>query len=148
MLPRRQSHPASSFPACTHRYAAELVAREEAALGLVREMLGYEGREAGRDAAAAEQRLAAGRLDAADADAELARAQAEGPASHRKRDYIDKVRLGGAARGFKYWVCARPIWGTNGHLSSSRTVTPLPYLLMANRFTRLARTCTTAANMK
>lgn len=26
-------------------YAAELVAREEAALGLVREMLGYEGRE-------------------------------------------------------------------------------------------------------
>jgi hypothetical protein len=73
------------------RYAAELVAREEAALGLVREMLGYEGREAARDAAAAEQRLAAARLDAADADAELARAQAEGPASHRKRDYIDKV---------------------------------------------------------
>lgn len=72
-------------------YAAELVAREEAALGLVREMLGYEGREAARDAAAAEQRLAAARLDAADADAELARAQAEGPASHRKRDYIDKV---------------------------------------------------------
>ena len=52
-------------PAATaaHRYAAELVAREEAALGLVREMLGYEGREAGRDAAEAEQRLAAGRLD-------------------------------------------------------------------------------------
>lgn len=60
-------------------------------------MLGYEGREAASDAAAAEQRLAAARLDAADADAELARAQAEGPASHRKRDYIDKVSF----RGFK-----------------------------------------------
>ncbi len=69
------------------------MAREEAALGLVREMLGYEGREAAHDAAAAEQRLAVARLDAADADAELARAQAEGPASHRKRDYIDKVPL-------------------------------------------------------
>lgn len=75
------------------RYAAELVAREEAALGLVKEMLGYEGREAGREAAVAEQRLAAARLEAAEVDGDLARAQAEGPASHRKRDYIDKVPL-------------------------------------------------------
>ena len=74
------------------------MAREEAALGLVREMLGYEGREAARDAAAAEQRMAAARLDAADADAELARAQAEGPASHRKRDYIDKARAALSSR--------------------------------------------------
>eukprot|EP00208_Stichococcus_sp_RCC1054_P002912 CAMPEP_0206142900 /NCGR_PEP_ID=MMETSP1473-20131121/18579_1 /ASSEMBLY_ACC=CAM_ASM_001109 /TAXON_ID=1461547 /ORGANISM="Stichococcus sp, Strain RCC1054" /LENGTH=3025 /DNA_ID=CAMNT_0053538067 /DNA_START=97 /DNA_END=9174 /DNA_ORIENTATION=+ len=73
------------------RYAAELVQREEAALGLVKEMLGYEGREAAREAAAAEQRLAAARLEAAEVDADLARAQAEGPASHRKRDYIDKA---------------------------------------------------------
>lgn len=73
------------------RYAAELVAREEAALGLVKEMLGYESRDASLDATAAEQRLAVTRVEAAEADADLARAQAEGPASHRKRDYIDKV---------------------------------------------------------
>ena len=43
--------------------------------------------------AAAAERLAAARGEAADAEAELARVQAEGPANHRKRDPIDKVLL-------------------------------------------------------
>jgi hypothetical protein len=54
-------------------------------------MWAEEARESALQGAAAAERLAAARGEAADAEAELARVQAEGPANHRKRDPIDKV---------------------------------------------------------
>ncbi len=61
-------------------------------------MWGEEAREAAAAGGAAGDRLAAGRADAADADAELARVQADGPANHRKRDPIDKARAPASRR--------------------------------------------------
>ena len=68
-------------------------------------MWGEEAREASAAGAAAGDRLAAARTDAADAEAELARVQADGPANHRKRDPIDKVRrLHNAAAAECWWT--------------------------------------------
>ena len=63
---------------------------------LVQDMLLYQRDQAERNGAAAEGRLADAREELLTAEAELAKAQAEGPASHRKRDYIDKVCKGTA----------------------------------------------------
>jgi hypothetical protein len=79
------------------RYAGAVLEREQAVLGLESAMWGEEAREAAAAGGAAGDRLAAGRADAADADAELARVQADGPANHRKRDPIDKARAPGPA---------------------------------------------------
>jgi hypothetical protein len=79
--------------------------REQAVLGLESAMWGEEAREAAAAGGAAGDRLAAGRADAADADAELARVQADGPANHRKRDPIDKAR---APSGGRRTQCGLP----------------------------------------
>lgn len=69
-----------------------MLEREQAVLSLESAMWGEEAREAAAAGGAAGERLAAGRADAADVEAELGRVQADGPANHRKRDPIDKAR--------------------------------------------------------
>jgi hypothetical protein len=68
-----------------------------AALGLQQAMWAEEARESAVQGSAAADRLAAAQAELADADAELNHVQLEGPANHRKRDPIDKVRRSAAA---------------------------------------------------
>ena len=58
---------------------------------LVQDMLLHQRDQSERNGAAAEARLADAREELLLAEVDLAKAQAEGPASHRKRDYIDKA---------------------------------------------------------
>jgi hypothetical protein len=67
------------------------VVREERAMRLVQDMLLHQRDQSERNGAAAEARLADAREELLLAEVDLAKAQAEGPASHRKRDYIDKA---------------------------------------------------------
>ena len=60
-------------------------------LALEQAMWAEEAREQAGTGVAAEERLATARAEVAEAEAELARVQADGPANHRKRDPIDKV---------------------------------------------------------
>ena len=77
----------------SRRYAQSLVERERAVLELEQAMFDQEVREAQLDATAAQERYDKACAETAEAEAELARVQAEGPANHRKKDLIDKVRL-------------------------------------------------------
>ncbi len=75
----------------SQRYARALLEREIAVLSLVASMLGDEGERARARQAEAAERLRLRRQELRDAEAEHARVVAEGPASHRKRDILDKA---------------------------------------------------------
>lgn len=75
----------------SQRYARALLDRELAALLLVEAMLAAEADEAGRARNAADEALRKHRAEVRDMEAEHARLEAEGPASHRKKDLLDKA---------------------------------------------------------
>ena len=83
------------------RYAYALLAREEALLSLAELADSEEADAAARELQATRAGLPDVRQDAEQADADLARLQAEGPAAHRRKDPLDKV----SARG----PCAIPL---------------------------------------
>ncbi len=68
------------------------MSREITALDLQEAMLSQEIDEATAEEATAEVGVARANEEVNEAEAELARVQTEGPANHRKRDPIDKVR--------------------------------------------------------
>jgi hypothetical protein len=70
-----------------------------AAMGLQQAMWAEEARECAIQGQAAAERLAAAQSELASAESELNRVQLEGPANHRKRDPIDKVRFIRSPRG-------------------------------------------------
>ena len=73
------------------RFASALVDRERCILELERTMYDHEVREMQLNAQHALERYDRACSETADAEAELVRVQAEGPANHRKKDHIDKV---------------------------------------------------------
>lgn len=73
------------------RYAQALIDREIAVLELAEVMDQHECDVAERELQTVDAALSAARQDLMDAEAELARAQAEGPALHRRRDILDRV---------------------------------------------------------
>jgi hypothetical protein len=75
----------------SQQYAHALLARELAVLELVEAMLEDEGSGARIRQMEAQERMAARRAEMSAAEAEHARVLAEGPASHRKKDMLDKA---------------------------------------------------------
>lgn len=75
----------------SQRYARALLERELAVLALVDVMLEDEQEAARQQQKEAADRLQAHQQELSNADAEHARVSAEGPASHRKRDMLDKA---------------------------------------------------------
>ena len=75
----------------SQQYAHALLARELAVLELVEAMLEDEGSGAKARQMEAQERIAARRAEMSAAEAEHARVLAEGPASHRKKDMLDKA---------------------------------------------------------
>lgn len=73
------------------RYAQALIDREIAVLELAEMVDQHECDVSERELQTVDAALAAARQDLADAEAELARTQAEGPPLHRKRDLLDRV---------------------------------------------------------
>lgn len=73
------------------RYAQALIDREIAVLELAEVMDQHECDIAERELQNVDAALDAAKQDLADAEAELARIQAEGPASHRRKDLLDRV---------------------------------------------------------
>lgn len=73
------------------RYAQALIDREIAVLELADVMDQHECDVAERELQTVDAALAAARQDLVDAETEYMRAQAEGPALHRKRDILDRV---------------------------------------------------------
>jgi len=74
------------------RFASALVDRERCILELERTIFDQEVREVHVEAEQAHSRFERAGNESSDVEADLARVQAEGPANHRKRDHIDKVR--------------------------------------------------------
>ena len=68
------------------------MSREITALDLQEAMLSQEIDEASAEEATAEAGVSRANEEVSEAEAELSRVQLEGPANHRKRDPIDKVR--------------------------------------------------------
>ena len=81
------------------RYSLVLVQREAAKNDLMLVAYDIEGAEAAAEAASGDRRMLELRQQVWDAECELNKAQAEGPANHRKRDFLDKV---------KSVVCSQP----------------------------------------
>ncbi|KXZ47471.1 hypothetical protein GPECTOR_35g909 [Gonium pectorale] len=75
----------------SQRYAAALLERELSVLALVEVMVAAEAEEAVRERGVAEESLKRHRAEHREAEAEYQRVQAEGPASHRKKDLLDKA---------------------------------------------------------
>lgn len=75
------------------RYALVLVQREAAKNELMLVAFDIEGAEASAEAASGDRRQAELQHQVWDAESELNKAQADGPANHRKRDFLDKVWL-------------------------------------------------------
>ncbi|GFH12706.1 C2H2-type domain-containing protein, partial [Haematococcus lacustris] len=75
----------------SQRYARALLDRELAVLFLVESMLAAETDEAIRARSQAEEALRKHRAEMREVEVEHARLEAEGPASHRKRDLLDKA---------------------------------------------------------
>eukprot|EP00775_Hariotina_reticulata_P010977 gene10977-11132_t len=75
----------------SQRYAKALLERELAVLALIEAMLDDDVVAARQRLAAANERLLARRAELSSSEAEHARVTAEGPASHRKRDFLDKA---------------------------------------------------------
>ena len=69
-----------------------LVQREVAKNDLMLVALDIEGAAAATEAAAGDRRMLELRQQVWDAESELTKVQAEGPANHRKRDFLDKVK--------------------------------------------------------
>ncbi|GIL47102.1 hypothetical protein Vafri_4016 [Volvox africanus] len=75
----------------SQRYAAALLERELSVLALVEVMVAAEAEDAARERGVAEESLKRHRAEHREAEAEYQRVQAEGPASHRKKDLLDKA---------------------------------------------------------
>ena len=75
------------------RYSLVLVQREAAKNDLMLVAYDIEGAEAAAEAASGDRRMLELSQQVWDAECELNKAQAEGPANHRKRDFLDKVLL-------------------------------------------------------
>ncbi|EFJ51048.1 hypothetical protein VOLCADRAFT_103689 [Volvox carteri f. nagariensis] len=75
----------------SQRYATALLERELSVLALVEVMVAAEAEDAARERGVAEESLKRHRAEHRDAEAEYQRVQAEGPASHRKKDLLDKA---------------------------------------------------------
>ncbi|KAK9809368.1 hypothetical protein WJX73_009107 [Symbiochloris irregularis] len=73
------------------RYSLVLVQRESAKNDLMLVAYDIEGAEAAAEAASGDRRMSELRQQVWDAECELNKAQAEGPANHRKRDFLDKA---------------------------------------------------------
>ena len=72
--------------------------RESAVCDVQMMALEIEGTEAGTEVSTGERRMLELRQHLWDAEAELTKAQAEGPANHRKRDFLDKACVHAPAR--------------------------------------------------
>eukprot|EP00798_Chlamydomonas_sp_ICE-L_P031763 gene31763-6961_t len=75
----------------SQRYARALLDRELSVLLLSEAMLMADSEEAARERQAAEEQLKKHRQEAREVEVEYQRVDAEGPASHRKRDLLDKA---------------------------------------------------------
>jgi hypothetical protein len=75
----------------SQRYARALLERELAVLSLIEAMLEDDAAAARQKLAGANERLLARRAELSTAEAEHSRLTAEGPASHRKKDFLDKA---------------------------------------------------------
>lgn len=75
----------------SQRYARALLERELAVLALIEAMLDDDMQAARQKLAGANERLLARRSELSSAESEHSRLVAEGPASHRKKDFLDKA---------------------------------------------------------
>lgn len=94
MHPHLHAHIVHGNLACTccSRYALVLVQREVAKNDLMLVAFDIEGQDASTEVAAGDRKMSDLRNQVWDAEHDLTKAQTEGPANHRKRDFLDKVR--------------------------------------------------------